>query len=269
MKRLSLRPGLAAGLVTALALGGSAWAADAGASRASGTPSSPAASSSTASTASRTSSTTARTAKVLPDPALLDGSSQQADKKVENGMIGEFELPGDENADRNGRVGGRGGPQPQQQQQPQMSLPLPSAGIGIPGGQSSGEAGGGGVGISVTPPSGSPAGGVGAGVSLDPNAPPGADAGAGAGVQVGSLSGEADSNPQGQISSKPQPVAIGDSANQIKTVANAPGVVGGSVPSGSTQQMESRIGGAGGGQGSRSDNTNRGSEKGRAMPAGL
>ena len=146
MKRLSLRPGLAAGLVTALALGGSAWAADAGASRASGTPSSPAASSSTASTASRTSSTTARTAKVLPDPALLDGSSQQADKKVENGMIGEFELPGDENADRNGRVGGRGGPQPQQQQQPQMSLPLPSAGIGIPGGQSSGEAGGGGVG---------------------------------------------------------------------------------------------------------------------------
>src|SRR5215216_2911462 len=41
----------------------------------------------------------------LPDPILLDGSTQQAEKKSEHGMIGEFELPGDENV-RSGKVGG-------------------------------------------------------------------------------------------------------------------------------------------------------------------
>src|SRR5688572_1242664 len=45
----------------------------------------------------------------LPDPVLLDGSTHAAEKKSEYGMIGDFELPGDENAPKNGRVGG--GPQ--------------------------------------------------------------------------------------------------------------------------------------------------------------
>src|SRR5437868_4981657 len=74
----------------------------------------------------------------LPDPALLDGSTLPAEKKSEQGMIGDFELPGDDNA-RTGKVGGQqspngaaggqsnnmpmgmpqggGGPQGQQQQQ--------------------------------------------------------------------------------------------------------------------------------------------------------
>src|SRR5687768_9160816 len=42
---------------------------------------------------------------VLPDPVLLDGSSQPAEKRPEHGMVGDFELPGDENA-KTGRVGG-------------------------------------------------------------------------------------------------------------------------------------------------------------------
>ena len=34
----------------------------------------------------------------LPDPALLDGSTQLPEKKSEYGMLGEFEIPGDENS---------------------------------------------------------------------------------------------------------------------------------------------------------------------------
>src|SRR5688500_8073180 len=52
--------------------------------------------------------TTARgsTAKgPLPDPALLDGSTLPVEKRPEHGMVGDFELPGDENA-RSGKVGG-------------------------------------------------------------------------------------------------------------------------------------------------------------------
>src|SRR5687767_1384014 len=49
---------------------------------------------------------------VLPDPVLLDGSTQPPEKKSEYGMIGDFELPGDENV-KNGKVGGAQGPQGQ------------------------------------------------------------------------------------------------------------------------------------------------------------
>src|SRR5688500_8283435 len=48
---------------------------------------------------------------VLPDPVLLDGSTATPEKKTEHGMIGEFELPGDENV-RNGKVGGPQNQQP-------------------------------------------------------------------------------------------------------------------------------------------------------------
>src|SRR3954469_8208711 len=77
----------------------------------------------------------------LPDPALLDGSTQPAEKKPETGMIGDFELPGDENV-RNGKVGGQQGGQPGGQQKPgglQVDLPgIPTGGgqAGAPGQQS-------------------------------------------------------------------------------------------------------------------------------------
>ena len=63
----------------------------------------------------------------LPDPALLDGSTQPAEKKSEHGMIGDFELPGDENA-RSGKVGGPQNPNQQgggggQQNTPPAGLP--------------------------------------------------------------------------------------------------------------------------------------------------
>src|SRR3954468_8484745 len=40
----------------------------------------------------------------LPDPALLDGSALEAEKRPEYGMLGEFEMPGDEKA-KSERVG--------------------------------------------------------------------------------------------------------------------------------------------------------------------
>lgn len=252
MTPLALRAGLVCGWATALALGTSVMAADAGRAPAASSP-------------ART-STTSRAARVLPDPALLDGTTQAADKKVEHGMIGEFELPGEEDV-RNDRVGGRGGPQGQKQQ-----AQMPTAGGGSPGGQTAMEGGGSGGSNEAGSSGGNASASAGAAAGAATNGTQlGAAGGTGTavGMQVGSLSGEADSNPQGQISNKPQPVAIGDPAMQIKTVANAPGVVGAAAPAGATQQMESRIGGSGGGGGAKGDNANRGSEKGRSMPAGL
>jgi hypothetical protein len=68
--------------------------------------------------------------------------------------------------------------------------------------------------------------------------------------------------------SKPQPVTIGDPTMQIKPAPNAPGVVGAQTTAGATQQMEKATGG-GAGKGAPGENTNRGVEKGRVMPAGL
>lgn len=209
----------------------------------------------------------------LPDPALLDGSAFPADKKSETGMIGDFELPGDENA-RNGKVGG-----------PQVSVPMP----GIPGLPSSGGAGAGG-GLPLPTAGGSspvPAGGT-PGLSIpqlpDPTAqqqggaaggqgtegsPGGQPGGAAEGRQVSSLGGEGGGPELGQIS-KPQAMGIGDPAQQIKTAANAPSVVGGASPGGGgqmPQQTEGRMGT--GGKGAQGNNSNKGSERGRAIPAGL
>lgn len=49
----------------------------------------------------------------LPDPLLLDGSTQTAEKKSEYGMIGDFEVPGDENS-KTGKVGGQQDPNAKQ-----------------------------------------------------------------------------------------------------------------------------------------------------------
>lgn len=225
----------------------------------------------TKSSSSATKSTTKGAAKgVLPDPALLDGSGFPADKKSETGMIGDFELPGDENA-RNGRVGGPQGP---------------GSGAGTQEGQTPGGGGGAGVGAGApsSTSSGGPAGlkapdplaqqqGEGAGGS---NAAQGAGGSQGAegqqgglaeGRQVSSLGGEGGGPEQGAIS-KPQTIGIGDPAMQIKTTANAPSVVGGTVGGGQGQQQHERTTGTGGKQ-ATGTNSNKGSERGRAIPAGL
>jgi hypothetical protein len=195
----------------------------------------------------------------LPDPALLDGSAQLPEKKSEYGMLGEFEIPGDENS-KSDKVGaqqpppgmssGGGQADPKGAQGPQGAM---AQGGGAADGQP--QAG-------QEPPKGGALGGPGGGQN-DPNAKA-------EGIQVAELQTDESAGPAGEPdpnTRKPQPVAIGDSTRQIKPAANAPGVVGAQVPAGNTQQMEKATGGAA--KGSSGNSGNRGVEKGRAMPAGL
>lgn len=208
----------------------------------------------------------------LPDPALLDGSTQQPEKKSEYGMLGDFEIPGDENS-KSDKVGG--------QQQPPGSPPAGggqgdpkmaqgSQGGGMPPGampQGAGGAGGQPQSGQQPPKGGASSGGPGGGQN-DPNAKA-------EGIQVAELKTDEAAGAAGQgggapdaNTQKPQQVAIGDPTMQIKPAANAPGIVGAQTTAGTTQQMEKAVGG-GAGRGPSGDNSNRGVEKGRAMPAGL
>ncbi len=226
----------------------------------------------------------------LPDPALLDGSAQPVEKHPDYGMLGDFELPGDDNA-KSGKMGGQqnpeqkgGGGGQQQQNQSQnggggqmAGLPAGSTGGGgaqsstpqMPGAQQGGGAAGGAQqGGQQSNAQG--AGGAGAaGAAGDPNAK--AD-----GIQVAGLDGDssaagaAGAGGSGDNVPKPQQVAIGDKASQITPVANAPGVVGQQAAvANSTQQMESKIGKGAGAGPSGGNGGGRAVEKGRTMPSGL
>lgn len=216
------------------------------------------------------SSKSGATRGLLPDPALLDGSTQAPEKKSEYGMIGDFELPGDENA-RNGKVGGPQGPGGQQTQQPPGGGGMP---MGLPQGggaggqqaqqqQQAGQAGAAGQqGGEQAPSQTGPNGAANAGtIAGDPNAKA-------EGIQVAQLGGEASGDQSGATGEKPPAVAIGDSAMQIQTPANAPGVVGGQqIPAANTQQHEKGTGTGGKGP-TGTQGPNR-VEKGRTIPAGL
>jgi hypothetical protein len=220
----------------------------------------------------------------LPDPALLDGSTLQAEKKSEHGMIGDFELPGDENV-RDGKVGGpqsqnpgaRGG------QSNNMPMGLPQGGGGgqqsdqqqAGGAQAQGGAQGQQAGAQGQQAGAQQAGGAQAGGPQNANAGGNPVAGAGdpgaqaQGVQVAELGGEGSA--QGAIppGEKPGPVAIGDSAMRIEQSATAAGVVGAQQQqvTGHTQQHEKGTGSGGKGSGG-AQGGNR-VEKGRTIPAGL
>lgn len=215
------------------------------------------------STPQRARGTTAR--GPLPDPALLDGSAKEADKTSEHGMLGEFEIPGDEDV-RNGQVGGPQNANPIAAQ----DSSLPQNG-GSPQGTQSQQAGGGGSPGGPDAPAGQSGSAPGGGASDQAagQIPGGGDPNATAqGIQVAELQGEAQPGDAGAagMPQKPPPVAIGDSAMQIQGIQNAPAVVGSQV-AGQTQQMETAIGG--GAKGASGTNSNRGAEKGRVIPAGL
>ena len=63
----------------------------------------------------------------LPDPALLDGSAQAPEKRPEFGMLGEFDIAGDENAtsDRVGNLSEQASAQGGGAQGPQLNVNLP------------------------------------------------------------------------------------------------------------------------------------------------
>jgi hypothetical protein len=198
----------------------------------------------------------------LPDPTLLDGAQHPAEKRSEHGMIGDFELPGDEN-NRDGRVGGGGqqqqNQQNEQQQQGQQGQQQAQAGGGQQPPQQPQEQGGGGGPDQQQQQAGGPQGAGQIAGQGDPNAKA-------EGIQVASLQGEGGGNPA-DANSKPQQVTIGDAAMQIKTLPTTPSVVGAQQPAGQTQQHEKTTGT--GGRPPTGNNTNRGAEKGRTMPAGL
>jgi hypothetical protein len=221
----------------------------------------------------------------LPDPVLLDGSSQQPEKRPDYGMLGQFEIPGDDNAKQGGKVGGQQG-QPQGGQSSggaQDAAAAQGGGGGSSGasGQGGGGAAGataqgaGGAGGAQSPggQQGNPGGLAGAGMPIqnDPNAKA-------EGVQVAGLTGDPNDSGGGQAGGaggagggdvqKPQQVALGDPSMRIKPAANAPGAIGASpgVSGGNTMQMESKMSSVGGGGSKDGKNS---AEKGRVIPAGL
>lgn len=259
-----LRPGLTS--IFILSLGASFVAgAESPASAAKGAAS--ASKAPTTSAASRPTPGRSSTAKgPLPDPVLLDGSSLPAEKRPEHGMVGDFELPGDDS--RSGKVGGPQNQNPGGAPGVSVNLPgLPQSG-GAQGqqGQQGGQQGGAQASQSggAQQAGGEQAGAQGAQGAAGGSADAGAEAG---GVQVGELSGEgADPGAAGK-SGKPQQVAIGDSAMRIEGAPPSSGVVGSQIPAGPTQQHEKGTGS--GGKGAGGSGGNKGVERGRTMPAGL
>lgn len=192
----------------------------------------------------------------LPDPALLDGSKEAAEKRPEYGMIGNFELPGQAEA-RSDRVGASGEPPPASGAQgPAASAAAAAA------------ASAGGAAASAARPPGAGAGGV------EPIQAQGAADATAEGTQASSLSdpsgGAAASQSQGKAS-KPGDVRIGDASMQIKTLppGSAASVVGlepQQKGKETPQSYDPKTPGGGKQSGGRG---NQGVEKGKVMPTGL
>ena len=219
----------------------------------------------------------------LPDPVLLDGAGQPAEKKSEYGLLGQFELPGEEPAgDGKAAAAQRPGPSADSAQgsgvagsspastagaggaqgMPQAGQPGGVAGAGDPAGAAQGRGG-------AAQSSGSQAKGSGKSGTIASGGDPSAQA---QGIQVAELvgdpSGQAGNGPGG-TGQKPAAVALGDKAMRIEPAANAPGVVGagGQKVSESTQQYEKGTGS--GGRGPSGVGGGNRVEKGRVVPAGL
>lgn len=186
---------------------------------------------------------------VLPDPALLDGSAHAPEKRSAIGMIGDFELPGDEQA-RTDKVGGASSPPGQSGNEPVAEGTAGTA--GKPGGQGK--------------PESSEAGGAGGKESGKPAAGTGDQA---QGIQVAELKGEPSAAAaDGKAPSRPTAMAIGDQAMRIpQQPRNSPVVGTQQVANANTQDYEKGTGS--GGKGPVSKGGPNRTEKGRVIPSGL
>ena len=227
----------------------------------------------------------------LPDPDLLDGSKLPPERRSDYGMLGEFDLPGDDA--KGDKVGGQPDPagrpqnkaaqmdQPEAkdqksaeaggaQDQKKAADKEDSAAAGGGQDQSAKNASGGGAAVSAGSTGqggggGSSPGGVSVAIGAtggqnDPNAKA-------EGLQVAALTG-APQGGGGDVTAKPAAIALGDSTMQIKPYPSSKEVVGSQAQvAGNTQQMESAIGGRGGA--GASSGRGGGVEKGEAMPKGL
>lgn len=186
---------------------------------------------------------------LLPDPALLDGSAHAPEKRSAIGMIGDFELPGDEQA-RTDKVGGASSPPGQSGNEPAAEGTGGAA--GKPGGQGK--------------PESNQAGGAGGKEAEKPAAGAGDQA---QGIQVAELKGEPSAAaPDGKAPSRPTAMAIGDQAMRIPQQPRNPAVVGTQqVANVNTQDYEKGTGT--GGKGPVNKGGPNRTEKGRVIPSGL
>lgn len=190
----------------------------------------------------------------LPDPALLDGSKEAAEKRPEYGMIGNFELPGQEDS-KSDRVGASAEPPPTGGA-PAAAAAASASGSGPAGAAAAAQAA---------------AAGGGGSQQIQAQGAAGAVA---EGTQAASLSdpsgGAAASQSQGNVS-KPGDVKIGDASLQIKTLpAGSAASVVGLEPQAkgkeTPQSYDPKTPGGGKQSGGRG---NQGVEKGKVMPSGL
>lgn len=292
---------LAALLVAAIAVSPllAQLAAPGGSSVSTVTPSRPAATTPPASTGgiSTTSSrpaTRSSLSTILPDPKLLDGSKLAPDKYPDYGMVGDFEMPGDDITDpaQNQRVGASNPnlTEPTAGGNAKMDPTQKSAGGGSAsdksaqaggGGESAPQAGaaGGGsqaksdkAGGSSNNSNSSGGGGNTAGTKAGGRSPSRNDPNAKAeGIQVGELviDDSVANSPQIDASGAPTEIGIGDSAMAIKPVANAPTPANATQNAGTTQQSSKAAGPGGTQSGGGGSSGNRGSEKGKTMQSGL
>ncbi|MFM8338216.1 MAG: hypothetical protein ACKODK_21895 [Opitutaceae bacterium] len=195
----------------------------------------------------------------LPDPALLDGSKVAAEKKGDFGMIGDFELPGEEDGKKD-KAGGAGSGWPENQQGESGGSGQPGAGgqAGQPGVAGTGKQGPQGQGAG---PEGKEVQGGAAGAG-DPNAKP-------EGMKVAQLGGDATGAVGAEGPQKPPQVAIGDAAMRIPQNQQAmSGVVGAQQAANQNTQVYEKGTGTGGKGPTGKQGPNR-TEKGRSIPAGL
>lgn len=219
---------------------------------------------------------------VLPDPLLLDGSAHRAENKSEYGMIGDFEVPGDDNV-RNGKVGGNSGTAGSQKA-PDSSVSMPTA---LPAGGTGQEnpaaktAGGAGA---MQPTQGNAAAAnskatpaAGGGGATDPKAAQKTGGGGGGepiaqaqGIQVPELGGAQSGLAPGDAGARaPGAVSLGDKAMMIpQSTQSMAGVVGLQQPVNQNTQVYEKPTGTGGKGSTGTQGPNR-AEKGRAIPAGL
>jgi len=203
----------------------------------------------------------------LPDPTLLLGSDYPPDEYPEYGMIGTFDLPGDNSTGPQDQVSGAGNPVPDQTgngaPQDQQNV---GQGSGNPGNAEN----------SQQPPAGGEPGGS---QPTGEEAVASSEEGSGAaseeseanaiaqGVQVAELimDGNFEQGDPPPPSNSAQNVSIGDSAMVIQSSTAQSDVVG-SIPAGNTQQADRQVAGGGAGV---TNSTNRGTERGSDMPEGL
>ena len=212
---------------------------------------------------------------ILPDPLLLDGSKEAAEKIPEHGMLGEFELPGSENA-KSDKVGGA---QPEEQAagggaQQKQKEGGGSGAQAAQAAQAAAQQGGGGSEQKEGSGQGGQAGQE--GQSNQGTASTGAQGAAGAKAEGMQSSGLSDPNgggaaPQNQANTPPSNMKIGDAAMQIKTLPPgvASAVVGMEAQPKGTDTPQSYDAKTPGGGKQSTGRGNQGVERGKVMPAGL